>query len=437
MQPLFIPPLTAQAVHAERQFAAFEQLTPVQQETVLRDLLNGLARHAVELSPYWRKMIGPISNAGIRLADLPILKRADVQENFANLRARSQVMKQEKIVTMRTSGSTGRPVEVEVFLPHNTIIYQALLLRDYYMHQRDARKPIAVIKDEPDGELDSWGQCFTHLGLKGRVFRANLIKHDPEALLVWLRDKQPAYLSTTPAMALRLADIAISDSSRRTEIKEILTFGEVAKPELREAAARAFGARVCDRYSCEEVGWIALQCPHGDHLHALSMSTIVEIVDETGKPCRPGEPGRVLLTHLHGRAMPLFRYEVGDIAEWGEDCGCGIRLPVISRIWGRQRSFVRLPDGSQRLARLTGEYWRRKAPVRQYRVVQYADGLIEAFVVAERPLVQAEVAALKLMLIDVLGHPFEIIITQTERIDWGSRWKREDVAILDRLRHEV
>ena len=164
------------------------------------------------------------------------------------------------------------------------------------------------------------------------------------------------------------------------------------------------------------------------------LSTIVEIVDDQGRPCLPGQPGRVLLTNLQGYAMPLLRYEIGDLAEWGEPTGCGIHLPVLSRIWGRNRSFVRRPDGSVRLARLTGDHWRRHAPIREYRVVQYVDGQIEAFVVPDRPLNPGEVAALKGMLVEVFDYPFNIIITETSRIDWNSRWKREDVTVVDQLR---
>jgi hypothetical protein len=36
----------------------------------------------------------------------------------------------------------------------------------------------------------------------------------------------------------------------------------------------------------------------------------------------------------------------------------------------------------------------------------------------------------------VLGYPFEVVVTQCEKIDWGSRWKREDVMRVDHVRGE-
>ena len=64
-------------------------------------------------------------------------------------------------------------------------------------------------------------------------------------------------------------------------------------------------------------------------------------------------------------------------------------------------------------------------------MVQYDDGQIEAFVEADRPLGPEELDALRAMLAKVLGHPLPAIVTQTGRIDWGHRWKRQDVARID------
>jgi phenylacetate-CoA ligase len=75
---------------------------------------------------------------------------------------------------------------------------------------------------------------------------------------------------------------------------------------------------------------------------------LVEILDAQGRPCRPGEIGRVVATPLHNVAMPLLRYELDDYAEVGQACACGRGLPVIRRILGRRQNMLRLPDGGER-----------------------------------------------------------------------------------------
>jgi len=429
---LVIPAVTAQVLHANNELARFERMPKSRQQQVVGKQLGGLLRHAVTHSAFWRERLNGLLREGTRLHDLPILTRQDIQLNFEAMRARTSQVKPAEIVVARTSGSTGQPVAIERHEPTYRVVYTALNMRDYVWHRRDATKSAAVIKDLPDQELSNWGPHFSHLGINGKAWVANLIQHPPEYLARWLAGKHPEYLVTTPAMAKRLAELALADASLRTPIREIMTYGEVVTAELRELAQAAYGAQVTDRYSCEECGWIAMQCSKHQHLHVPTAAVQVEIVDENGKLCPKGVAGRVLITSLYSHVMPLIRYDIGHIAEMSEGCDCGNNLPVISRILGRERSFIQLPDGSLRLARLTGEHWRQHAPIREYRVVQYKDGIVEAIVVPERSLSEKETALLKSMLIETLGHPFPIVITETEKIHWQSRWKRHDVMRLSR-----
>jgi phenylacetate-CoA ligase len=57
--------------------------------------------------------------------------------------------------------------------------------------------------------------------------------------------------------------------------------------------------------------------------------------------------GRVLVTDLLNRSMPLIRYEIGDLASLDSDmhCPCGRSLPLIGNIQGRTSDFLCLPNG--------------------------------------------------------------------------------------------
>ncbi|RLM48768.1 phenylacetate--CoA ligase family protein, partial [Halobellus sp. Atlit-31R] len=88
----------------------------------------------------------------------------------------------------------------------------------------------------------------------------------------------------------------------------MLCTGETVTGAMRRDCKAVFGARVIDRYTCEEAGWLALQCPKHEHLHVFTSNTLIEIVDAQGIACPVGMPGRVLVTALHSHAMPLIRY---------------------------------------------------------------------------------------------------------------------------------
>ena len=87
-------------------------------------------------------------------------------------------------------------------------------------------------------------------------------------------------------------------------------------------------------YSSQEVGYIALQCPENESYHIQAENVLVEILDDDGLPCEPGEVGRVVVTALHNLATPLLRYDIGDYAEVGSPCSCGRRVyPCFGDVW--------------------------------------------------------------------------------------------------------
>src|SRR6185437_16003324 len=159
------------------------------------------------------------------------------------------------------------------------------------------------------------------------------------------RGRCPHYLLSYPSNSRALARYAQREKIRLPGLRAVHTYGEPLTPDVREACREAWGVPAIDVYSCEELGFVALQCPRHEHYHVQSESVLVEILDEDGLPARPGEIGRVVLTSLHNFAMPLIRYAIGDYAEVGAPCPCGRGLPVIERLLGRRRNMVTLPDG--------------------------------------------------------------------------------------------
>ncbi len=78
----------------------------------------------------------------------------------------------------------------------------------------------------------------------------------------------------------------------------------------------------------------------------MAETHIVEVLDEAGRPCRPGETGRVVITDLANFATPIIRYEIGDYAEVGRaEAFAGAASRCCNRILGRQRNLIMLPDG--------------------------------------------------------------------------------------------
>ncbi|MCX7789497.1 MAG: hypothetical protein N2378_02550 [Chloroflexaceae bacterium] len=140
----------------------------------------------------------------------------------------------------------------------------------------------------------------------------------------------------------------------------------------------------------------------------MADNLVVEVLDDRGTACGPGETGQLVITDLANHATPLVRYALGDYAEVAPACPCGRRLPALRRILGRSRNMVRYPDGTRRWPRVGFDRYRDIAPVIQYQLVQTALTAIEVRLVTERPLSAAEEAALAGVIRDALGYPFQL-----------------------------
>ena len=432
----FHSPQIAQMLLLAQQVRAWERVVPAEYQALQQRQLHTLMRHAHQHSPFWRQRLeaagwpaGAASPQTV-LARLPVLTRADLQAHFADARARWPGLRDGDVATSVTSGSTGEPVRVEKVSAVYSPLYAAISWLEAQWHQRDARGKIAVLGTGlTDGTLDTWGDMYAAMGLRGPCVLRNITQHGMESHLDWLLQEQPDYLKCSPFAAAELARLALARGVQLS-IRQVISQSERVTPAQRALCRQAFGATIIDRYSCEETGWLALQCPTHEHLHLLGATTLMEIVDEEGRPCPVGVPGRVLVTSLHSFAMPILRYELGDIAEWGPPCGCGMVLPVIARMGGRTRHLVHTARGPLPMPFL-GDELGRIGPIRAFRMRQYADGTLQLQLEAPQALTADEHAAVRAVFAANGMADLPLHVEQLERIDWPAGRKREEFERVD------
>jgi phenylacetate-CoA ligase len=93
--------------------------------------------------------------------------------------------------------------------------------------------------------------------------------------LQWLSHQQPDYLVSYPSNLAALAELSIANPIPLNNLRSVSTLGEVLTPKHRELFRQAWNVEAHDVYSSEEVGFIAVQCPTGEHYHAQSEHVIV------------------------------------------------------------------------------------------------------------------------------------------------------------------
>jgi phenylacetate-CoA ligase len=284
-------------------------------------------------------------------------------------------------------------------------------MREHEWHQRDFSQSIAVIKANTKRiTLPNWGLPVAMFVPSGQLFSLPLSTSVAEQAHLLIRQR-PGYLLTYPTNLSALLD-HFKTNGIKMQFLEVRTVGETVSDELRQSCLKAFGAKLVDCYSSQEVGTIALECPQTGLYHVQSESLIVEVLRDDGSQCQPGEVGRVVVTDLHNFANPLIRYDTGDYAQVGPVCPCGRGLPTLSRIIGRRRNMVVLPDGSRHWP-IVGmhKFESTGISVRQFQVIQTSLQRIEVKLVVDRLPSPEQEHALVDVVQKALGHSFEIALT--------------------------
>jgi phenylacetate-CoA ligase len=158
----------------------------------------------------------------------------------------------------------------------------------------------------------------------------------------------------------------------------------------------------------------------------------LEVLDDKGEPCAPGQSGRVIVTPLHNFACPLIRYELGDYAEVGPACGCGRGLPVIRRILGRSRNLMRLRDGRAFWPLFGTTEFPDLAPIRQFQLVQQSYDELEVRLSVLREPTEGELKRLGEHIVRNAGYPFRIRWTFLPEISYNNGGKFEEFICMVR-----
>jgi phenylacetate-CoA ligase len=424
----YLPP----AALRERQFRQLEQL------------LGHAARHMPFYAPALRACGWQPGRTltEAHWAALPLLTRVAVQQAGPALHSDAVPAAHGKIDHESTSGSTGVPIEVRR-TALGAFFWSAFTLREEIWHGRDLAAKFAAIRRDgrrPPGaaglfatQFDNWGPPVATVYPTGPA--ALLDVRCPIAdQVAWLVQQAPAYLLSHAVNLHFLARHCREYGIRLPSLRGLRSSGEVLSEAARLDCREAWGLDPVDMYSAVETGYLALQCPEHGQLHVQAENALVEVLDGNQRPCRPGEVGRVVVTPLHNFAMPLLRYELGDLAEVGPPCPCGRTLPVLRRVLGRTRDMLILPSGERRLY-YVGKATAAFPGIIQHQLVQTNRQRIEFRMVARRPLTAAEEQRLRDTVLSEIGHGFRLEFVYVDEIERTASGKylefRCDVAKAD------
>lgn len=316
---------------------------------VSRDLLARLLLHCRAQVPYYAALLPDAAtierDPHAALARLPILTKRTIRDRFEDLKSRDLPARQWSLNT--SGGSTGEPARFVQDREYNERT-NALALAHAHWAGHDVGEPaIKLWGSEPDVVRGTLGWTKKAANALTRTTFVNAFRLTPETKREFAR----ALLRIRPRLVLAYAqalyEVAGFLERERLEIppvETVITSAGTLHDFMRQRIERAFRCRVFDRYGSREVGLIAGERPGVEGLWVPPWSTLLEIVDEQGRPAPPGTDGEILVTSMVNHAMPLVRYRIGDRGALAAGRVRGGQ--VLLRLLGRNVDAFRRRDGT-------------------------------------------------------------------------------------------
>ena len=326
-----------------------------EQRERLSDLLARVRVHV----PYYRARQDEYSVHVVDASDvrqLPLLARAEVQQGFPDLLATDvdlhTEMRAGRLELFHTSGSTDEQLQAICDMQLDRIPTD--YLSDWGL-DRLGRTPRTAVFTSPtcmgptcSAAGASFGTRLVHgytLYLPSTRDLFSISDDQVRAIVGELERFAPDLLFVNPVYAhwlgRRIRELGLTPPSPRL----ILTSYQLLSGIQERALTQLFGAPVRNLYSATELGGcqIGLECAHGN-LHVREDHCLVEVLPEQ-LPHGLAEQGlgAVVVTTLAGRAMPLVRYLVGDLAvQRRSECPCAMGDWPVLQLHGRIRELLRL-----------------------------------------------------------------------------------------------
>lgn len=401
-------------------------LKPSELEELQNKKLRSIVMHAYYNTEFYHRKF---KDAGIRPEDIrtiddlrkiPFTTKQEVREqSLGTILAKNVELNKCKIIP--TSGSTGKPLKAVYDVPADDFS-KAINLRSMMENGLKIRDKWVNIGDTRTANNPSWFQKLGVFNLQTLSIFDNiedqvnaLIKIDPDTIVGY------------PSQ-LKLISLYIENNSlKQTDPKNIFTTAEMLDSNTRELINSSFDVELVDLFGCIEVNRTGWECSEHCGYHLDVDSVITEFVQD-GENISAGENGNIVYTCLYNYAMPLIRYEVGDVGiPTGEMCSCGRSLPLMKSVEGRCDDFIILPSGKLISPRVLSLLIKQTEEILEYQIVQEKSDEMSINIVASQNITSDKLEQIKLEAQEYLKNEVLVKVKLTDRIKRGSTGKLRSI----------
>lgn len=376
------------------------------------DKLTDLLAYAIEHVPFYQNVERP------ELGLFPVMSKPIYKENGDACFSDEYVARLDELYKASTSGSTGTPLTVyqdadkrrrlraDLIHAHESVGWR---LGDHYFFIRNW---VSNYKQSP---LKSFAQAVTNISITEfddakKAWLCGQIKKRKNCVIF-------GYASSVCDFMRYVKREGVDTAAFR--IKLIVCDSDELTVANKRELERTFSCPVINRYDNEENGLLAISMPYSEEMLVNHPSIHVELLHpERDEPVAPGEIGRVVVTDLYNRAMPLIRYDLGDYAVSYDPPG---RIRRLSAFAGRAADCIYAPDGRMVSSVAVSGITEVFDTVVKYQMVQESRDTYTFQYVGT--LSEADLAALGGRFRDALGEDATVTYANVEDIPVGANGK--------------
>lgn len=327
----------------------------------------------------WQRNDGPASHFPA-LDGLPVVTKRHFVEAFDQApqdHPPFPLPSRGRLISCVTSGSTGRPMTFHRSAEQESWFWALRFQIWRWAGYRPGDRYLTINLNPRLG----WKKK-----LQDRLFRCSYLtfnadNQDSARIVEELNRRRIAHINGFSSSLFVLGQYMLRHDLKAPSVRGITATGDSLFPAYRDTVEKAFGVPVLDYYGAGGEGvHLAAQTyeslADGGRFLLLPENALVELLDAEG-PVAPGELGRIVVTQFHNRAMPLVRYELGDLAVAADPearCPSGRTLPMMERVQGRVPDLIVVPDGTYLVPHFFVVLMKNLQTVHRYQVVQKEEG---------------------------------------------------------------
>lgn len=283
------------------------------------------------------------------LCDFPVINKQILIDRYADFLVREdEIPGQEGPVHIqKTSGSTGTPFETRqdtlCRVQRIELIKAANELMGFHngnplMHLRAVKHYWAF-----DGDM-IWREDLNILYVDNGNLTDEKIGRIVAALATYRIRAVRGYMTTLDTMTRYMVEHGICPLRKLL----FISVGELLQERLRRRIVEDLGCEIVSQYGNEECGVFGQSKINGsgNEIYLYRANCLIEILKmDSDDPVGENELGRIVVTDYTNRAMPLIRYDIGDLAMVEDRLESG-EVASIRNLAGRKTDLIIRTDGT-------------------------------------------------------------------------------------------